>query len=86
MRWPFVSRRRFEALLSAYVANEQALSAAHLRVFALERQVDVVESLRRDEQWRRIKAEGLCAYKDDRVRRVLGLPGFTDDEEGKKSA
>jgi hypothetical protein len=50
------------------------------------KQADMANALRRDEQWRRIKAEGLCAYKDDRIRRVLGLPLFAENDEEKKTA
>jgi len=85
MRWPWVSSARFRLVCQNYRETYERYVAAMVRVQALEKQLDVVESLRRDEQWRRIKAEGLCAFKDERMRRVLGLPGFADNDEEKKA-
>ena len=42
----------------------------------IRRAFEIERALRVDEQWRRLKAEGQCAYMQDRIRRVLGLPGF----------
>jgi len=79
--WPWVSRRTHDIVLGNCIGYHARWVEAEARCQALEKQVQVVEALRQDEQWRRIKAEGLCAYKDERIRRVLGLPIWPAEEK-----
>lgn len=66
MQWPWVSRRQLVACNVGW----------HEENRALKRALALAEARTRDEQWRRIKAEGHVAYMQERIMRVLGLPGF----------
>ena len=77
-KWPWVSRRLLDAATQLTV---DALDAAdNWRRDALE-----LDAALRRERLRADRAEGELRWRDERIRRVLGLPGFTTEEE-KKSA
>lgn len=73
MRWPFVYRSKHNVALANCRQLHGKWLEARCQVQALEKALDIANALRREEQWRRIKAEGLCAYKDERIRRAIGL-------------
>lgn len=85
MKWPWMTRakhvegiRRMAGYVRALTTENDQLRS---HVGSLQKAYDMEQALRRDEQWRRIKAEGLLAYKDDRVRqaRELMLPYIVDE-------
>ena len=76
MAWPWVSRSRLLRVMENAREWHLRWVTAEARVQAYQKALAMEEERRRDEQWRRIKAEGHVAYMQDRIRRVLGLPGF----------
>lgn len=88
MKLPWVSRRQYDMAMATShgwwchytAAGKEALRLSG-RVSDLERALDIANALRRDEQWRRIKAEGQVSYMQDRIRRVLGLPIWPEEEK-----
>ena len=90
MKWPLVSRRRFEAL-------QACLTESHLRAAAMEELAEAWKETALDGEARfdlmredaeksrmlRLRAEGEIAYRDEKVRRAIGL---LVPPEGKKSA
>jgi len=86
LKWPLVSRRRFETLKRCL--TEAHLRAKHLedvseawRATALDGE-DRFEMLRQAEHnrhWRRMRNEGIARYRLERGLRAIGLP-----PEGKK--
>lgn len=74
MMWPWISRKAFDTAM-AEVERFRAMAAAYAK------QANMADALRRDEQWRRLKAEGQLAYVLDRARqaRELMLPYVADE-------
>lgn len=92
MKWPWISRKKAEDVLST--CNEYArrldayAQAQDAMVKSLKAELETataaynaMRELEQQERWRRLKAEGLVQFKDDRIRRVLGLPGFHHVDE-----
>ena len=82
MKFPFVSRARHEAGLAA---RDQVVSDALDSADAWRRDALYLANRLQAEFVLRQKAEGELRWRDERIRRVLGLPGFELEEE-KKSA
>ena len=73
MKWPWVSRKKYDevmanALKLANMVESYAATSDHY-----ERALGIANALRRDEQWRRLKAEGQLAYVQDRVVRARDM-------------
>lgn len=90
MNWPWVSRRahdiagaNFREVYQRWIDAESRNQKAEGRCADLERALDIANALKREEQWRRIKAEGEVAFRNERIKRVLGLPIWPADEEKK---
>ena len=93
MKFPFVTRKRLcQAIGSAiewhrrYVDAEARLAATRAELAQTVDCYNAMRKLEQEERWRRLKAEGAVAYKDDRIRRVLGLPGFAEEAPTTKHA
>jgi hypothetical protein len=78
MKPPFVSRRKYDAHVAKLMAYVQALTTENdqLRTANL-----ILSDMERDQRWRRMKLEGLVQFKDERIRRVLGLPIWPAEEK-----
>jgi hypothetical protein len=74
MLWPWVSRRAHNNALQNARESYVRWVDAEARVQAYQKALDMEEARRRDEQWRRLRAEGHVAYMQERIIRVLGLP------------
>jgi len=94
MKWPFVSRRAHEQEILRWHHILDDLGAQCLRhaegaqawkAMALdaEKRYAMLGRLERTERAKRMMAEGEVQYRDERMRRVIGL---LVPEEGKKSA
>lgn len=81
MKWPWVSRKSYdEAVRQTHTLHDRWVNAsAAAQNYA--RALEIEKALRRDEQWRRLKAEGQLAYVLDRARqaRELMLPYVADE-------
>lgn len=83
MKWPWVSRKAYDELMATAIAafnQERALRVEAEQMYERERE------WRREEVWRRLRAEGVVQFQADRIRRVLGLPGFAENDNEKDSA
>lgn len=84
MKLPFLLRSTHEAHVRAAVEETvRRMREAFGNVLAAE--VGRERELRREEIWRRMRAEGLVQFQRDRIQRVLGLPGFADNDVEKES-
>jgi hypothetical protein len=87
MRWPWVSRKKYDELKLARLIEQ----TKHLNLVAdlretnreLESRVTWLAELERQERWKRMKLEGLVKFKDERIRKAIGL--FDAFADGKKS-
>lgn len=94
MKLPWVSRKNYEGLRLSREIMEAKLTAhyeakvehIHAELAHVVDCYNAMRELEQQERWRRLRAEGLCQFKDDRIRRVLGLPGFQEPAEEKKTA
>ena len=78
MKLPFVSRRKYDAHVAKLMAY---IRAATVENDQLRTANMMLSDMERNQRWRRMKLEGLCAYKDERIRRVLGLPIWPEEEK-----
>ena len=103
MKFPWMNRRQYDQLraynrltvdrLACQIEGlKLELAAARCELAHARDCYAAMRELEQQERWRRLRAEGLVQFKDDRIRRVLGLPGFHQvdeprvDDEGKKTA
>ena len=85
MKWPWVSARKHANAIGNCREYCDRMLQAQARSQALELALNIEKDLRRDEQWRRLKAEGELAYARERIKRVLGLPIWPASDEEKKA-
>lgn len=84
MKWPLVSRSKYETTFRRMVGYVNALTrenddlrkvslAAHQQLSELQFRYEQLDRREKNERLRRLRAEGLAAFKDDRIRGALAL-------------
>ncbi len=73
MKWPFAMRSSVDEAIKSAIGWHCKWVAAMTELQDAEKKADIAHALRRDEQWRRLKAEGQLAYMQDRVVRARDM-------------
>lgn len=86
MKFPFVSRKKYEALrregvVNAFMVRAQEKHIAGLReaLRLMSEDYEQLNLLEKRTRLRALRAEGACQFKDDRIRRVIGLIAPEDE-------
>lgn len=97
MKWPLITRKKYEALRRDGVVNAFLAGVAEKQIADLEARLaatqaelahtvdcyNAMRKLEQEERWRRLKAEGCVAFLTDKARkaRALMLPYVLDEEK-----
>jgi hypothetical protein len=98
MKW-FVSRKSFDGAVASAMRWYNLFLETEAKVHGLECQLAAcrhelahtiecyngMRQLEEQERHRRLALQGEVQYRDERIKRVLGLPGFSDAETEKAS-
>ena len=91
MKFPLVSRKAYDRrgqrigeVMAAFLAVDGQRLRLELDNAALQEKLELSQASERAERLKRLRAEGLAAYKDDRIRGALQL--LYSEESGVKKA